>query len=1049
MNDFKSPLHIDEICTAIHRTLKKVTGVYYAKHRSWYEFVAHSDNYLDKTDYSKLEERCKETIPLIKDNKEGSTTAIRKLALECLPICTVHNSKDKYLHVSKFYELLSTGNEKSNCDKMPLQDLAIIYLSLANNDWTDPRVLHKELEEALEKAVKDIFPQRKECDTELEEICRKIALSYLPLCVAHDSQTQFPIAYKFFELLSAYGSIKSSGGRIALRRLAEIYLDLAQSNWVTSSVLTKSLEQLFSYDYERPFGSLLCCAMMSGWYDEVISIIIPRLNLFSKAKIGKYRFGQGNSSSKENLAFSDFRILEFVAKWFDEIAVNMLKGVLPRDPFNYYVFECAADQRRFFTTQVDNVKDKEGGNNESIGRRYAFLAALFYQLDYIVCPEKFSKKEAYHFFWRTANCYANAAHMKEAVFYAYHARKGYDSLYSKNISLPNSNLDFCGDIMNIYYLNERYDKLVETRKILMPNDNIEECDKSVKKDPQRPYLLDSVKRKIIVYTASKNRFTSDIKEYKQGLLKDSITKARIDNVIKNNWQQFHAVVDKVVKPNGGERTNKYEKLIIACFFARTVFFKDSYQYHFCTKEKEPSMKKTTIVKDIVQAAEKIDSCFKNVKEKNVWHFLKALVFLKYALLISVKFENGGLAEKNTTDKMEEGQKEDDQRTLLEEAWKSLLAIESGKSFLVRTHFAIKKLKPVQEKLDKNNDKDNKTMNEAVLKTLLFVFMTFRIQDILTVSIDDIRGSTPNDEKKLCAYMPMQSLFKWLEESTHKGCPLTMFNVNYFNDPREGRIINDYIFNKNGRDNSEKSVVSLPPKVFLKSFTLNYDNLPMWDRYADKGKGVSVYLDPSSFGRSAENLSTSDESEIIAARIDDSNSIFRVAYCAVGGDGLFSKVEGVTHIKENSAPDKRICEEVNELVKEMKKVKRDIDSKLESLANGCWNECKLAVNDVMEYYSERISYLFKDKAHEFEQELRVISYDYDLVKEFWAEPFPHMAVKWSNSVVFKEIMFGPRLTDAVIDSCTPYINHRIEYINRWATEKEVPKCKLTHSIIKAR
>ena len=844
-----------------------------------------------------------------------------------------------------------------------------------------------------------------------DENLRDLALSGLPLCAAHDSEKQFKDVYEFYQLLSKNGTTHGDNGKMALRRLAELYLDLARNNWATSNVLIKSLEQLFSYSYEPEFGSLLCCALMSGWYEEVISIIIPRIQLLGEAETGDVNIENKGGTADNNANYVKkgsrrFRIIEFVAKWFDESAVNMLKGVSDRDPFNYNVFECAKKQRLFFTTEVDNV-NRQGGNNEHIGRRYAFLAALLYQLDYSLNSSKLNMgdKDLFGYYWRTANCYANAAHMNEAVYFADKAEGIFNSLNLKDERpLSEDNLTFCGDMMNIYFLNERYDKLTETWKIIMPSENIDECDMSVPKNPSGDTkLLNSVKRRIIIFSASRYRFTSDIKMFKQSIRPATPRKAEFEDICERTWEQFNNAVK-----------TRNERQIIASLFARTVFFNDSEKYHFDLEKPDTNIEQTA--KHVISEADKIDSKFtsaKMKKEKDVWFFFKAMVLLKYAVSMSIR---------NGKQKMVTEDDANEQQKYLGAAWVALKKISSNEKFLMRSKFAIENLR----ELDNENH---------IYDSLLFMYLSFRIQDILSISINEIKKMD-----KLCLYTTTTNLNKWLESSTYKGCPLLMMNVNYFNDPLEGRMIFNYINGVNGINEDY-----VPQKVFVKSFTQNKDNLPMWDRYADYGTGVCVRLDPSSFGRSAETLETSNESEIIAARVDDSNSIYRVVYCTQKEESL--SVDTITMLDEEETGQcssyRRICAEVEALVEEMKVVRYRI---FKNTDEGCDKRWKV-IEKVLNYYAGRVSYLFKEKGHKSEQEFRVISYDYDIAKELPAEPFPRIAVAWSNTVTFEEIMFGPRVTDAVLDSCTPYIHRKIEYINRWKPQQD--DFTFSHSDIKAR
>jgi hypothetical protein len=853
-----------------------------------------------------------------------------------------------------------------------------------------------------------------------DEDYRCTALSKLPLCAAHNSEGQFSCEYSFFELLSKKGESHSERGQMPLRRLAEIYLDLAKYNWMTSNVLQKSLEQLLSYSYEPEFGSLLCCALMSGWYSEVINIIIPRAQWLGKEKIGnvyiktKKESGAATDNPSTVIASRDFRILEFIAKWFDECAVNMLKGVSERDPFNYYVFECEKKQRIFFVNDIENA-EKRGGNSEHTGRRYAFLAALFYQLDYalyanVIEADK-GDKEKLNFFWKMANCYANAAHTKEAAYFVEKAEELFEKVYpsaERETPLGNDLLVFCGDMMNIHYLHERYDRLVETWKILMPNGEISECDGKVSEK-----CIGSVKRKIIIFSASRYRFTSGIKKYKQSLLTDCTQKQELEAIVSKMWKQFEDAINA-----------KNVKQIIASLFARTVFFKDTDKLHFYINNSD----KELCAKQIIEQANNIEAVFENTsfknvsKEKNVWMFFKAMILLKYAVSKSVEFEGKKVNQKSCN-------YETEQRLYLEAAWNALKKITGDENFLMRSKFAIDRLKEIE-----NFASDGDT--ECIYNSLLFMYMTFRIQDILAISVDEISAM-----KDLCLYTDTSNLNHWLSTSTYKGLPLTMMNVNYFNDPLEGRIVPDFVIG----DNSNYS----PSKVFVKSFTLNYDNLPMWDRYADNGNGVCIRLDPSSFGRSAENLLTSNESEIIAARVDDSNSVYRVVYCKTGNDSTDSEFEvsEITRLgSERGSADSsyiRTQKEVQELINEMKNVKAAVYKRIQKMPLNKQETFK----KVLDYYAERVSYLFKSEDHKSEQELRVISYDYDLVRELPSEQFQRLAVVWGNTVNFEEIMFGPRVADAVIDSYTPYLQLKMDYINRWMSNKD--DFKFSRSKIKTR
>ena len=881
-------------------------------------------------------------------------------------------------------------------------------------------------ENANEKFENEIWPTTEKLEDEAEDEKRKLAelmeknetqkrelaKRFLPLCVAHNGKKEFSSVHSFYKYLSEYGEKESSEGKMALRRFAEIYIDLTTNNWTTSNVLIKALEQFFSYSYENCFGSLLCCALMSGWYEEAMDIILPRIHWLGKESIGKFRNPKSKAQppkSKEGEG-RNHRILEFIAIWFDECAVNMLKGVTNRDPFNYYVFECGENQRLFFTSKISN-DEKKKENNRRVGRRYAFLAALFYQLDFSLNEEYFqdNSEALFDFFWRVANCYANAAHTKEAVFYAKKAESCKDEIKKLNTvteekTSVSERIAFYGDMMNIYYLHERYKNVTGSLDAIMPDKKIEQCDKwNLNNKPYR-----SLKRKIIIFSASSVRFSSKIKAYKQGvsdyqrLSLDII--GSVDGIKAEMDKQFNDAI------NGKDKDCKQ---IIASFFARTIFCKDADKEHFlfagCNHSNETE---SPTAEESIKNANYIEKKLKNnTKEKDVWLYLKAMVLLKYATYESARDK-----------KPEESKTEiwNVQKEYLKAAWKALTTIEHGDSFLARTRFAINNLKSIE------GERPKTFATNRILKTLLYVYMTFRIQDILSVAIHEVK-----EMGDLCIYTTAETMNKWLSSSSYRGCPLTMMNTNYFNDPLEGMLLPCHI------DKKFEDAGITSPKVFLKSFTSECDNIPMWDRYADNGKGICVKLDSSAFGRTAAKLNCDSDSEceIIAARVDDSDNMYRVAYCSGNNGELI--VESLTELPDNIIGDaangesnKKTKEEVQALVDEMKKLYKDIVGDFKDSDKPEKKELFKILKRVLSYYTERVAYLFKDAAYKSEKELRIISYDHDSAYELAGNPLPLIAVSWSNTVTFKEIMFGPRVTDAEIENYTPYIQHQVEKINRW-------------------
>lgn len=219
--------------------------------------------------------------------------------------------------------------------------------------------------------------------------------------------------------------------------------------------------------------------------------------------------------------------------------------------------------------------------------------------------------------------------------------------------------------------------------------------------------------------------------------------------------------------------------------------------------------------------------------------------------------------------------------------------------------------------------------------------------------------------------------------------LSVMNVSYMNDPNEGQILRNKIYD-NGvvpKDFSERDV--LPTRyVFLKCFTSMIDYLPMWQMYGDGGKGVCLVLHKN------------------AGMI---NSLYRICYIRKNAEGALDILG-----KDNPSVD------VNLIKSNLKKLK--------TLYNSL---SRLQEQLVFDQIIDSISYLFKDSTYSYEQEKRIM-YIYDSSTNnirYTKQNPPKLYVLHNIPINIKEVILGPKFND--VSDMMPYLGHQLELMaNRY-------------------
>jgi len=197
-----------------------------------------------------------------------------------------------------------------------------------------------------------------------------------------------------------------------------------------------------------------------------------------------------------------------------------------------------------------------------------------------------------------------------------------------------------------------------------------------------------------------------------------------------------------------------------------------------------------------------------------------------------------------------------------------------------------------------------------------------------------------------------------------------------------------------------------PYVFLKCFTPQIDDLPMWEMYGDKSKGCCVVFDFSSGG-------------------SGDVSLFNICY-------INDKTHEADAINNNEV--KKNINLINKAISELRICYKSL-SKDEQLL---YAFAKI-IGDVL--------FLFKSDAYAHEKEKRIIinvSSDRDgriLHTDTEDDEIPMLYVKSESRFHIKEVILGPK--DRDIYSQVPFLQERLDILSE---KYGMPKSKISTSAI---
>ncbi|MCJ1993883.1 tetratricopeptide repeat protein [Lactococcus piscium] len=278
------------------------------------------------------------------------------------------------------------------------------------------------------------------------------------------------------------------------------------------------------------------------------------------------------------------------------------------------------------------------------------------------------------------------------------------------------------------------------------------------------------------------------------------------------------------------------------------------------------------------------------------------------------------------------------------------------------------------------------------------FENIKILNKLNILVEIFRYSRLETEpEKLYHYTKLSTIQNILEtkqnddgqKNEHPN--LRLYNTEYMNDPEEGNFFLSYIYeniSKNKRD-----VSANVSRAFITSLTKNKDEIPSWEAYGDKHKGVAIGIEVDIKKNSGTLTSQDADKQYV-----DAPKLYKILY--------LDKNSEPTKKNSGNTPygDDEFSNDIIELIKNNLKVKNLKSEKLLEL--------------------DKIKYLIKNSKYKYEDEYRIIEYTKDFSKAMYDDGNPKLFLNFNN-FIFKEFKFGAKCYNEY--EYKPFIYKKMEEI----------------------
>lgn len=275
-------------------------------------------------------------------------------------------------------------------------------------------------------------------------------------------------------------------------------------------------------------------------------------------------------------------------------------------------------------------------------------------------------------------------------------------------------------------------------------------------------------------------------------------------------------------------------------------------------------------------------------------------------------------------------------------------------------------------------KSNESSVLPIDETLNLIELVYYCYDLM----EEIKIKPSELEEKIVHYTKASTLQHLLKKD-HKA-KLRLNNAVYMNDPEEGQILKKVLcqLDKNNELENLFKDEDVKNYTYLTCFSLHNERneLPMWVHYGDGGNGVGLVFHSSFF---------------------DKTDLYKVQYMDVNNPDI-----------------KKLNENVQEKITAILNLLQE-----DGIRNNTRTEFKVYVNIILNY----VSYLFKDKAYEYENEVRILNYrDYagsDINTVVSESGIPRLFIEYEECITDKncvEVIVGPKAQYTEIAAYAKYV-----------------------------
>ena len=274
----------------------------------------------------------------------------------------------------------------------------------------------------------------------------------------------------------------------------------------------------------------------------------------------------------------------------------------------------------------------------------------------------------------------------------------------------------------------------------------------------------------------------------------------------------------------------------------------------------------------------------------------------------------------------------------------------------------------------HSNESNVLSDDETLNLIELVYYCYDLMDEIKINPSDVK------EGKIVHYTKASTL-RYLLKKDHTA-KLRQNNAVYMNDPEEGQILKKVLLGQNNELENLFKDEDVKNYTYLTCFSPydKRDELPMWIHYGDGGKGVGLVFNKSFF---------------------DEADLYKVQYIDVKNFDI-------------NKLDQNIWDKITAILNILKK---------DEIKNNTRTEFKIYVNIILNY----VSYLFKDKAYEYESEVRILNYkDYnsqDIKTAVYESGIPRLFIEYDKCISDEncvEVIAGPKANYTEIAAYAKYV-----------------------------